>query len=87
MFYISTYSATNPFQKKDLLFLTQISFFGFLGVGLLILGTLILLRTLDYQNESHDKPNKEMGIHNSIPFLLWVSRIFSSHLLTENEEK
>ncbi len=56
-FSISTYSATDPLQKKDLLILTQISFLGFVGVGLLISGTLILLKTLHYQNESHTKPD------------------------------
>jgi len=56
-FVISSYYATDPLQKKDLLFLIEIFFFGILGVSFLISGTLIYLKTLDYQNESHDKPD------------------------------
>jgi len=58
-FVTSTYFATDPLQKKDLLFLNQIFFLGFVGVGLLISGTLILLKDLDYQDESQDKPDIE----------------------------
>ena len=58
-FTITSYFATDPLQKKDLLFLTEIFFFGILGVSFSISGTLILLKTLDYQNGSHDKPDIE----------------------------
>lgn len=58
-FTVSTYFATDPLQKKDLFYLSSIFFFGILGVAFLISGTLIYLKTLDYQNESQDKPEIE----------------------------
>lgn len=51
-FAVSPYFATDPLQKKDLFYLSSIFFFGILGVSFLISGTLIYLKTLDYQNES-----------------------------------
>lgn len=58
-FTVSTYIATDPLQKKDLFYLSSIFFFGILGIAFLISGTLIYLKTLDYQNESNNKPDIE----------------------------